>query len=899
MRTRKPYSILVVIFVCLLVVGCNAPLTQAQEANSLSEAIGAQRLQVTIRGQSSVFTEPMLVMEVQNRTGRPVRVNIPAGSIFKSSQGNYCDVTVLPLEINLSESVSAPVTYRLYAYCLDVVGDVKTFPAPEAAYSPSSDLASEKVVAVLKSIKSSRGSESFAAQVAIWSAHKNQDVAQIEQDLGRDLSSYQGLVDQYLGVVRSSSTLQASPTGAVLPLSSAATGAPSGVTFAAAGVALLLALVGLVVIFKPWQFQSVHLRRRTANPSRPKREFVLAQASSDRAHRQALPPGSQRAISNARLSRPAAPPSSLGPGGGSDAGISAVPQPGAPAARNEAGLATLAQNQLVAVAHQNAPMGGAQEMPGNMPAGQATLAGMADGKPQPPAYSQGAGPDRLTLCIWQDGGQQTQCNLNGLEGIVSRGKAGQVLVQDPKVSAPHAILDISHPQGGPDRIRDLASKNGTWWNGSRLYPNEWTDLNDGDILVFGRTKMRYNKARCELVYEDETRQCVSLRGNNRWLVTRRQIPFVEFDSSDTSISVPHLYVRLINGRLEVRDLSSGNGVLVQGNRIKGREPIFDEDVIQIGRDTRIQVITNISNIPDEIGDWKRLNRIGGGGMADVYRVQHKQNKSILALKVPRPSIYRKMGQLGKKYRKLFENEMALARQIQHPNLVEARELGDLPDSRLPYLMMDYIDGPSVGLIIEKLGALSVPDVAEIATQVGMALNTLHVQHHYVHCDVKPSNIMIDNRGRVFLTDLGIATPCGEPLPGLGVPEYLPPEALHKAPVGPDTDIFSMGQTMLQMLAGQRLPSSIVQPGSQAELPATSDLNPSTTTPNRLLRELARTTGGVHREFTHIIKRCVAKKREKRYNQVSELLDAIEPFRGGADLRTLVARAGWKSSALQE
>ncbi len=101
-----------------------------------------------------------------------------------------------------------------------------------------------------------------------------------------------------------------------------------------------------------------------------------------------------------------------------------------------------------------------------------------------------------------------------------------------------------------------------------------------------------------------------------------------------------------------------------------------------------------------------------------------------------------------------------------------------------------------------------------------------------------------------------------------------------------------------MLTGQRLSSSNIQSSAQADQLKTGDLHRRNTTPNALLKDLARTTSP-QRGLAPIIKKCVAPKREKRYRQVPDLLAALEPFRAGADLPALVERTGWRPSIAQK
>lgn len=488
----------------------------------------------------------------------------------------------------------------------------------------------------------------------------------------------------------------------------------------------------------------------------------------------------------------------------------------------------------------------------------------------------------------------------GLQGIISRGTPKQiVLTDDPKVSMPHAMLDISYRYGQENRIRDLGSKNGTLLNGSRLRAGTWSTLKDGDLLQFGDTKLRYHQAKQELSYEccahaSKVAKPIRLIGTNRWLISRHQIgDFFDLESSDTTISVPHVYIRLYhNGLLEVRDVSSGNGVRLQGRKIKGKESIFNGDRIQLGRQTEIQVVTNISGIPDQINQqWQRVSVIARGGMADVYRVRHIENGQVRALKIPHPTKYRLNNEWGTKYRTLFQRECDLTSQVQHASLARSIESNIIECIGLPYLLLDYVDGPSVQAIIEKTGRLSLANAAEVAIQVARALTYLHARHHHVHCDVKPSNILIDQNGHVYLIDLGVATPIGEKFSHFGVTKYLPKEVLTHSTVSCDTDIYSLGQTLFEMLAARSLSDEYFVHQSPG-IKQTAPLDQFTLNrPATLLRRNVSST-----QMQKIITKCIHDKRANRYQKIEHLIHDLTPFQHDANLKELVQRTGWKQIA---
>jgi len=898
-----------IIWLSLLLIAVGA---WAQEGVVLTEAIAANQVRVDIKGRASTFIEPMVVMEASNLTDQALTILVPVGAILSSTQGNYCDLVVLhatPEPVYFVGRSSVPLIFQLYAYCLEPVDDAKRFPTVEARYLPTGTLAPANVIETLHNIQREQGQATFAAQLAVWSVASGKSLTELQDEMRADYSLYAPMVDKYLDVA-SAQTPDTTVTSTTLEPTLPATGlppatvAPTPVTPPPSSNAswFWLLAVGIGIVGLALLAASLGLFSRT--PKAVSQEH----------------PPSPRAVSYP----PASPSSSAPPKGRDPVTLGNKPQAhehtepiriSTPKASDHSVSSSDVQKKGVSQASSASSTPKKPELQPVVHEQTEPIHVMIH-PPTDPLPTPENSEDWLTLKVVAGDCQGQEYALPGLEGIISRGITGQVPIQDTKVSSPHAILDISSSHGGTDRVRDLGSTNGTTLNGVRLPPNEWRPLKDDDLLQFGMVKMRYQQAQRQLVYEDApgTKPCL-LIGNNRWLVTHRELPFVEFESHDRSISVPHAYIRCERGRLEVRDLSSGGGVFIQEKRIKGRELIFNEEHIRVGKNTEFQVVTNIKALPDEIGEWVRLSWRGGGGMADVYRVRHKQTGEIGALKIPNPSKYRLNNKLGEEYRRLFKRERELAQKVVHPHLVEVREVNELPDSDLPYLVTDYVDGPSLDEALDRVSEISPADVAEIVAQVGRALKVLHVQHRYAHCDIKPGNILLGklsnpapgntalNDGiKAYLTDLGIATPIGEKSTGFGVREYLPPEVVDGGlPVGVETDIYSLGQMMRFMLTpdSRSVIASEAEPKFEQEsrmtnrLPATG---PTTNRPATVLMNLAK-AGGACADLARIIQKCIAPKPEDRYHHVEDLLQALEPLRAGADLPALVARTGWKMSTL--
>jgi serine/threonine protein kinase len=156
--------------------------------------------------------------------------------------------------------------------------------------------------------------------------------------------------------------------------------------------------------------------------------------------------------------------------------------------------------------------------------------------------------------------------------------------------------------------------------------------------------------------------------------------------------------------------------------------------------------------------------------------------------------------------KRFEQEYQVASTIDHPNIVKALDFGREGDHR--YLVMEFIEGESLGQKIERDGKMSEEEAIRIITQVALGLQQAHRQG-LIHRDVKPDNIMLTKDGEVKLTDLGLVKEIDADLNltrtgrGLGTPHFMAPEQFRNAKKADvRCDIYSLGATLYMMVTGQ-------------------------------------------------------------------------------------------------
>lgn len=208
-----------------------------------------------------------------------------------------------------------------------------------------------------------------------------------------------------------------------------------------------------------------------------------------------------------------------------------------------------------------------------------------------------------------------------------------------------------------------------------------------------------------------------------------------------------------------------------------------------------------SAVPAQLGNYDVLEKLAEGGMGTVYRGRHRGTGDIVALKVIAPTTAKNPVMLQR-----FEREFQAARVLDHPNVVRALEYcGTGPH---PFLVMELVDGESLGQRLERAGAVPEAEAVRIIAQVCEGLQRAHKQG-LVHRDVKPDNIMVTRDGVAKLTDLGLVkdvegdlnlTKTGR---GLGTPHYMAPEQFRNAK-GVDIrgDIYSLGATLYAVVTGQ-------------------------------------------------------------------------------------------------
>ncbi len=203
----------------------------------------------------------------------------------------------------------------------------------------------------------------------------------------------------------------------------------------------------------------------------------------------------------------------------------------------------------------------------------------------------------------------------------------------------------------------------------------------------------------------------------------------------------------------------------------------------------------------QIGNYAIVERIAEGGMGTVYKARQRETGEIVAIKVLPANLAQ-----DSLYLKRFEKEFQAASRLVHPNIVRAIELGQ--GNGRYFLVLDYIEGPSLGQRIVKQGPLGEAEAIRVTSQIAQALHAAH-EAGLIHRDVKPDNILLATDGRVLLTDLGLVKDLGgdqnltRTRSGLGTPNFMAPEQFSDAKhADRRCDVYSLGATLYMAVTGQ-------------------------------------------------------------------------------------------------
>jgi len=256
-----------------------------------------------------------------------------------------------------------------------------------------------------------------------------------------------------------------------------------------------------------------------------------------------------------------------------------------------------------------------------------------------------------------------------------------------------------------------------------------------------------------------------------------------------------------------------------------------------------------------IGDrYEILEKIGTGGMSDVYKAKcHKLNRFV-AVKVLKQEFSENANFVSK-----FRTEAQAAAGLMHPNIVNVYDVGEEND--IHYIVMELVEGITLKKYIEKKARLSFKEAVSIAIQVSMGIEAAH-NNHIIHRDIKPQNIIISKDGKVKVTDFGIAKAATSNTITsnvMGSVHYTSPEQARGGYSDEKSDIYSLGITMFEMLTG-RVPFN----GETTVAIAIKHIQEELPSPKEFVPEIPNSVEG-------IVMKCCQKSPDRRYHNMQELI----------------------------
>lgn len=276
------------------------------------------------------------------------------------------------------------------------------------------------------------------------------------------------------------------------------------------------------------------------------------------------------------------------------------------------------------------------------------------------------------------------------------------------------------------------------------------------------------------------------------------------------------------------------------------------------------------------GRYRLEARIAAGGMSTVYRAMDETLERQVAVKLMNREVASDSAQLER-----FRREARAVARLSHPHIVGVIDAGEdgEPSHPRPYIVFEYVDGETLKDRIRRLGRLPITEAVAYAIEIARALGAAHAGH-IVHRDVKPQNVLLDHEGSAKVTDFGIARTMEEDgltADGrvLGTTDYVSPEQALGHPVTPQSDLYSLGVVLYEMLTGEvpfrgESQVAVAMKHVREELPDVQSRRPE-----------------VSAALAAVVETATAKRLDERYADDVELIAdledalALETARGGA------------------
>ncbi len=274
-----------------------------------------------------------------------------------------------------------------------------------------------------------------------------------------------------------------------------------------------------------------------------------------------------------------------------------------------------------------------------------------------------------------------------------------------------------------------------------------------------------------------------------------------------------------------------------------------------------------------LGNYEVLGKLGEGGMGEVWRARDERLQRTVAIKILPSDV---AGDASRRAR--FEQEARALGAVNHPNIVAIYDIGQ--DDGRAYIVSELVDGESLRTVLDR-GPIAVRKAIDIAGQIADGMAAAHALG-IVHRDLKPENVMVTRTGQVKLLDFGLAKQVpvasgdktatmalSQPGTVLGTAGYMSPEQVRAEPVDARSDIFSFGAMLYEMLTGRRA----FQASSSVEtMHAVLNAEPP---------EFDGELGKLPPALGTIVRRCLEKRPEQRFQSAADLAFALRSISGAS------------------
>lgn len=272
-------------------------------------------------------------------------------------------------------------------------------------------------------------------------------------------------------------------------------------------------------------------------------------------------------------------------------------------------------------------------------------------------------------------------------------------------------------------------------------------------------------------------------------------------------------------------------------------------------------------VPERIGRYVVEGLVGAGGMGRVYKAHDPDIRRTVAVKLISTSLMSSADCAD--YIRRFRREAEAAARCAHPNIIAIYDYA-LHEGQ-PFLAMEFVHGMSLRQRLDEESAMAVPDAIHVMLQVLEALGSAH-QQGVIHQDVKPANILLTSQMQAKVADFGISrfvnTDVTNVSSSMGTPNYMSPEQCRGGGIDHRSDLFSVGATLFEMLAGERA------------FPGQTLTEVSHRIVNERLPLLPAAVRGAAPRLQFVLERAMGKQPEDRFESGPEMAEALRQILAG-------------------